>query len=111
MRKSSWALSPLLVLAFAGVARAQTAAPSASAAGFAADRFNPSERGSEWFALDTLDLRGNLRPAVGVVAEWADKPFVLYNADGSTRANVVSEQLTLHGGGSLVLAKHASASA
>ncbi|MEY4514285.1 MAG: hypothetical protein RLZZ450_6407, partial [Pseudomonadota bacterium] len=34
--------------------------------GFALDRFEPSERGSEWFSQDSLDLRGHLRPAIGL---------------------------------------------
>ena len=34
--------------------------------GFALNRFDPAERGSDWFVLDSLDLRGHLRPAVGL---------------------------------------------
>jgi outer membrane protein OmpA-like peptidoglycan-associated protein len=79
-------------------APAQQVAP-----GFSTQRFNPSERGSEFFALDTLDMRGDGRPAVGVVGEWANRPFVLYNADGSDRAAVVSQQLFVHVGASLNL--------
>ena len=41
------------------------AGAQSTASGFALDRFNPSERGSEWFALDSLDLRGQARPAIG----------------------------------------------
>ena len=74
-----------------------------TAYGFSLDRFNPSERGSEWFALDSLDMRGNLRPAIGLVGELAVNPLVIYNPDGSTRATPVSDQLILHPGASLVL--------
>jgi outer membrane protein OmpA-like peptidoglycan-associated protein len=74
-----------------------------TASGFALDRFNPSERGSEWFSLDSLDFRGQVRPAIGLVGELAVNPLVVYNADGSTRAIPVQDQLILHPGASLVL--------
>ena len=79
------------------------ATPAPTQAGFALDRFNPSERGSEWFALDSLDLRGNVRPAVGVVGEWGYKPLVIYDAQNNERAAVVEHQFFLHVGASLVL--------
>jgi outer membrane protein OmpA-like peptidoglycan-associated protein len=108
MRKTT-AIVAGLVLGSIGVsarnahAQAGPIVPVPPQPGFRVDTFNPSERGSEWFALDTLDLRGSLRPAIGVVAEYADHPFVLKNADGSNGAVIVSQQLTLHAGGSLVL--------
>src|SRR5215472_598585 len=72
--------------------------------GFALDRFEPSPRGSLWFSQDSLDLRGALRPALGVVADYAYKPLVLYNPDGSERSALVRHQLFLHAGASLVVA-------
>ena len=93
--------------AFLLLAAATFAAPLAhaqpTASGFALDRFNPSERGSEWFVLDSLDLRGGPRPAIGLVGELADSPLVIYNGDGSTRAIPVHYQLILHPGASVVL--------
>jgi outer membrane protein OmpA-like peptidoglycan-associated protein len=86
-----------VVLGVEGTARAQ-AAP-----GFALNRFEPSERGSEWFVADTLDLRGKVRPAIGVVADYGHKPYVLLNRDGSENTNVVTNQMFVHIGGSLVL--------
>jgi OmpA-OmpF porin, OOP family len=79
-------------------ARAQT-----DVSGFALDRFEPSERGSEWFALDTLDLRGHGRLAIGLVADYAHKPLVLYDRDGDELGAVVEHQLFLHAGASVVL--------
>ena len=73
------------------------------AQGFALDRFDPSERGSEWFVLDSLDLRGHLRPAVGLVGDWGYKPLVLYNANGDEKSAIVEHQVFVHLGGSLVL--------
>ncbi len=79
-------------------AHAQTAAR-----GFGVDRFEPSERGSEWFVLDSLDLRGHMRPAVGAVGSWAYKPFVLYDGEGEVRSTVVEHQAVVHLGASLVV--------
>jgi outer membrane protein OmpA-like peptidoglycan-associated protein len=88
----------------ASSARAQTVpAASAPAHGFALDRFEPAEPGSEWFGQDTLDLRGEMRPAIGLVLDYGDKPYVLVNPNGSENAGIVSDQLFVHVGGSIVL--------
>jgi OOP family OmpA-OmpF porin len=91
----------VLVLVAATFATASAQAQPAN--GFALDRFNPSERGSDWFALDSLDLRGNLRPAVGVVGDYGYRPLVIYNADGSVRTPLVGDQLFVHLGAALNL--------
>jgi len=83
--------------AFTPAALAQTSG------NFSVNHFKPSERGSEWFALDSLDLRGSLRPAIGIVGDWAARPLVVYNGDGSLQSSVVRNQATLHAGASLVL--------
>lgn len=75
----------------------------ASAQGFALNRFDPSERGSDWFAVESLDLRGHMRPAVGVVGDWGYKPLVLYDANGDERAAIVEHQIFAHLGASLVM--------
>jgi len=71
--------------------------------GFAVDRFDPSERGSDWFSLDSLDLRGHVRPAIGIVGDFAYRPLVFYNADGTLAASLVRNQYFVHPGASLVL--------
>lgn len=100
------ALCAALVLALIAAgsrAQAQTApVPSTAAHGFALDRFEPSEPGSEWFVHDTLDLRGEVRPAVGLVLDYGYKPYVLVNPDGSENTSIVSDQLFVHIGGSIV---------
>jgi OmpA-OmpF porin, OOP family len=73
----------------AGEARAQET-------GFALDRFEPSERGSDWFWGESLDLRGNGRVAVGLVGDWAYKPLVGDNGQGIT--SIVRNQLYGHFG-------------
>lgn len=87
----------------AGVAAFATPAAAQQVRGFSTNRFEPAARGSEWFVLDTLDMRGTGRPALGVTGEWAHDPLVIYNKDGSTRNEVVSDQVALHLGASVNL--------
>ena len=97
----------LALLTLARPASAQ-ATPTAKAAptavpGFTADGWNPSERGSEWFVLDSLDMRGDARGAIGVVGEYAYKPLLVYGTDGAERAAVLRHQLVVHPGASLLV--------
>jgi len=85
------------LLLFEGTASAQ------AQKGFVLDRFDPSERGSEWFVLDSLDLRGHVRPAAGVVGSWAYNPLVVYDRDGNYFSSLVEHQVYVHPGASLVL--------
>lgn len=87
----------------AAVTAAVSSGGSASAQGFALNRFDPSDRGSDWFVLDSIDLRGHLRPAVGIVGDWGYKPLVLYDANGDEKSAIVEHQIFAHIGGSLVL--------
>lgn len=79
-----------------------TPAHAQEANGFALDRFEPSERGSEWFVTDSLDFRGHGRPALGLVLDWSRKPLVFKGADGSS-TTLLDHQLVGHFGGSIVL--------
>ena len=80
-------------------ASAQTSAP-----GFAVSHFNPSERGSDWFVTESLDLRGHHRVAVGVVVDYAHDPLVAYDeATGDKVASLISNQFYAHFGASYVL--------
>jgi OmpA-OmpF porin, OOP family len=80
-----------------------SSAAGAQRTGFAVDRFEPAERGSQFFVADTLDLRGNRRPAVGATLDYGYKPLVVYNLDGSERSALVRHQTFVHLGGSFVL--------
>jgi OOP family OmpA-OmpF porin len=98
------ALAALVVLSAAPSALAQTTAPATTqATGFAVNHFDPSERGSEWFSLESLDLRGNLRPAIGIVGDWAYRPLVDTDGNGHILHSIVLNQIVLHPGASLVL--------
>lgn len=82
-------------------ARLATAGP-ARAQGYLLDRFDPSERGSSWFAADSLDLRGEVRPAAGFVGAFAYHPLVVQSGGVSTTA-IVEQSWVVHAGASLVL--------
>jgi OmpA-OmpF porin, OOP family len=78
------------------------AAQSASALGFALDRFDPATVGSQWFVLDSVDSYDQRGLATGLVLDGAVRPLVIYRAD-EYRASVVSQQHVLHLGASAVL--------
>ena len=92
--------SSLFLLAAVGI---HGSASAQQQAGFAVNRFEPSESGSQWFVLESLDLRGHVRPAAGVVGEWGYRPLVIYNTDKTVRSSVVRNQVFVHPGLSLVL--------
>lgn len=79
-------------------------AAAQSTTGFAIDRFEPAERGSQFFVTDNLDLRGAARPAFGAVLDYAYKPLVVNDPNGNERSSVVRHQMFAHLGGSFVLA-------
>jgi outer membrane protein OmpA-like peptidoglycan-associated protein len=79
-----------------------TSAAQAQDTGFALNRFEPAEAGSDWFAGDSLDLRGSGRLAVGLVLDYAHEPLVLYRADGDRFSALIERQLHAHLGLSLV---------
>lgn len=88
---------------FAPLVPAQPPPGSLGNEGFALNRFDPSERGSEWFALDSVNEAGHLRPAFGLVVDYARKPLVLIDADDEDVAGIVDNQLYAHLGGSLII--------
>jgi outer membrane protein OmpA-like peptidoglycan-associated protein len=101
MRKETtrWLSAALACAACTGLARGA----HAQAQGFAVDQFDPSERGSDWFSVESLDLRGGVRPALGVVMDGAYRPLVVYNPDGTVQRSIVRNQIFAHAGGTLVL--------
>jgi OmpA-OmpF porin, OOP family len=101
-------MNRLHVLAFTlasclGYGGAAPAVASAQTAGFALDRYDPAEHGGDWFAGESLDFRGSLRPAFGLVLDWAHDPLVVYDADGDEQAAIVEDQLYAHLGGGVRL--------
>lgn len=76
---------------------------AAQGTGFALDRFEPAERGSQLFVNDTLDLRGEMRPALGATLAYAYKSLAVYDDQGVEHGAIVRHQLFTHASGSLVL--------
>lgn len=94
----------LSLLAFAA---ALAVAPKASAqeqAGYAANHIDLSERGSRWFVLDSVDIQGNGRLALGVVNDYSYRSLVHYNSAGDVVGSMVRNQYVMNLGGSIVLA-------
>lgn len=91
----------IIVCITAMIAAAPARAESRS--GFAVSRFEPAARGGEWFAADSLDLRGNLRPAAGIVTDYTYRSLVVHRPDDSVVASPLRNMLLAHLGGSLVL--------
>jgi len=82
-------------------------APAAEAqeqSGYAANHMSPSERGSRWFVLDSVDIQGNGRLALGMVNDFSYRPLVHYNSEGNAEASIVRSQYVTHLGASVVLA-------
>ena len=70
----------------------------------ALNHYSPAERGSDWFQLESLDLRGRVRPAIGLTLDAADDPLIVSDPDGNELSALVSTQVYAHLGASLVLA-------
>ncbi|MBX3218938.1 MAG: OmpA family protein [Labilithrix sp.] len=66
-------------------------------------RFEPAERGSDWFVADSLDLRGSTRTTLGVTLDYAHKPLAVYDAAENEQLALVRHQLFAHVGASVVL--------
>jgi hypothetical protein len=95
----------VLTAALAACILAAPLRAGAQAAGFSVNRFEPADRGSDWFANESLDLRGNMRPALGAILDWAYRPLALDDVTSSPSASqvdVIVDQLFLHVGGSFV---------
>lgn len=95
-------MPPRIVPSFALASALLGAASPATgqSSGFAADLFQPAERGSDWFVSDSLDLRGSPNVAAGVVLDWSYKPLVLRHADGAgvLQRDVITDRITAHPG-------------
>jgi OmpA-OmpF porin, OOP family len=71
--------------------------------GFLLHRFNPAGAGSDWFVLESLDFRGEARPALRLGMDWDENTFVLEDINGDEAGAIVGRQVLLHVGLSLNL--------
>jgi outer membrane protein OmpA-like peptidoglycan-associated protein len=95
--------SHLLACSAASALLCVASSASAQVTGFAVNRFEPAETGSQFFVIDNLDLRGSGRPALGAVLDYGYKPLVVYDLDGNERSALVRHQTFVHLGVSMVL--------
>ena len=79
--------------------------PSRSLAqeGYALNILDAAERGSEWFASESLDLRGHGRTSFGFVYDWAHRPLVAATANGGRARAIVRNQMIVQPGASVIL--------
>jgi hypothetical protein len=70
--------------------------------GWMSDAFIPAERGSRWFFVESLDLRGHGRMALGVVGTYSYRSVAIRDASGGIIASPVRNQAVLHTGASFV---------
>lgn len=104
MRKPRWVVAGLTVavVSVSSAAMAQTEVD-----GFAVNSFDPSDRGSDWFAVESLDFSQALQPTLGLVFDYARKPLVFHQDDEEVGVPI-SDQLFVHLGGRLVLVERVS---
>ncbi len=93
-----WLIIVALFLGLERTALAQQRDPR-----FAIDRYQPADRGSDWFANESLDLRGALRPSFGSTIAYAYRSFVTVDSNGDIRSSPVRNLAIAHVGGSVVL--------
>ena len=94
----------LSLLAFAAAFAVAPAASAQEQVGYAANHFDPSERGSRWFVLDSVDIQGNGRLALGVVNDYSFRTLVKYNSENNPASSIIKHQFTSNLGGSFTLA-------
>lgn len=93
-------LLSVLVLLFACLANQRTQAQQVE--GFALDRYDPPERGSDFHVGDSLDMRGGVRGGAGIVFDYGYRPLVLYR-EGEDSIPIVKHQFFGHLGADLIL--------
>ncbi len=91
-------------LALAPLAGVSTAHAQAVAKGFNVNQFEPSERGNDWFGNESMDIRGDFRPAVGAIGDYSYKSLVSYNPDGTVKEPIIRDMMIVHLGASLTFA-------
>ena len=105
--KISRVLISIAALAAVGATteRAQAQLAPGEVPGWAASSFEPSERGSDWFANESNDYRGKFRLAFGAVGDYGYRGVISgYHSNGEVKSSLLRNQVLLHTGASLVLA-------
>jgi OmpA-OmpF porin, OOP family len=92
----------LLLGSFALTAVPSLAEAQETAEGFAVNRFESSERGSEWFTTESMDFRGHVRPALGLLVDYQYRPLAIYKKSGALLSDVITHQAAANLGGSMI---------
>lgn len=100
MEKRFFRHSALLGLALLAVVEP---AQAAEVRGFGINRYEPSEAGSRFFGLESLDHEGKRRLVLRLTGDHVREPQWLYATDGSHRA-LVDYQFAIHANAALVFA-------
>ncbi len=95
------AVAALLVL-FPTSALAQ----SAPTKGYALDRFEPAERGGDWFGAESVTQSPAVPVAIGATLDYAHQPLVMRDGDGDEVVDLVRHQMFLHLGAGFTLAEN-----
>jgi outer membrane protein OmpA-like peptidoglycan-associated protein len=90
-------------LALGLVASSNAGAAGQTITGYGMNRYEPSERGSQWFSSESLDFDGKVQPAAGLVADWGYKPQQIRDTSNNLTP-IVEDQLALHLGAALTVA-------
>jgi len=99
------AVVKIVGMATISAAAVMLAASSALADGFAADRFSPAPAGSDWFAQDSLDFGGTMRPSIGLELDWGHNLIRARSGlDGGVKLAILRNQTTARLNGSFVVA-------
>jgi OmpA-OmpF porin, OOP family len=96
---SSLAFASLVAIGWPFEANAQTIVP-----GYAINRFDPSQRGSRWFTLESLEYGKELLPNLGVIGDFGHNQMRMSDVRGGRR-NLIKDQIALHLGASMTFAE------
>lgn len=91
-------------IAFAVTTSSATAA--AQSRGYSANRYDPAEPGGDWYATESLDLRGAYLPRIGAVYDWGYRPLRT-DAPGGGDHRVIVDQMFVHARANVVLGSFA----
>ncbi|HYQ14156.1 MAG TPA: OmpA family protein [Polyangiaceae bacterium] len=96
---------PLLSLSLlAGIGSLAPHAAAQEQPGYAASVFEPSERGSDWFANESNDYRGKFRLSLGAVGDYGYRSVIgARNPSGTIRESVLRNQVLVHAGFALIM--------
>jgi OOP family OmpA-OmpF porin len=82
-----------------GLAHSRSLAQEQVADGYALNLLDAAQRGSEWFASESLDLRGHARTSFGFGYDWSNRPLMA----AKPRRNIVRNQMIVQPGASVIL--------